>query len=216
MRNTVVEAAQTRRRILDAALRCFATDGWSGTSFVRVAEHAGVTRGAVHHHFTDKASLLGAALTQGWSEHAPTPEPAAGDVAGQPGQTDPVERLIDFLADYLDRLRDVPEFRTLATVSTLVAPQISEPLPGLPEKRGALSAWTDQIGVLLTDIAATTSLSVSADSAAFLIASVTFGMTVSAALTEADLPPREESRSLARQLVLALVGPPEPTSKETP
>lgn len=48
----------TRRRILDAARELFATRGWAPTSVDEVVRAAGVTKGALYHHFRDKTDLL--------------------------------------------------------------------------------------------------------------------------------------------------------------
>jgi TetR/AcrR family acrAB operon transcriptional repressor len=60
MRRTKQEAEQTRRRIMAAALRTFNRRGISRTSMEHIAEAAGVTRGAIYWHFTDKQALLAA------------------------------------------------------------------------------------------------------------------------------------------------------------
>ena len=54
--------AQTRERLLDAAERAFAAEGFGGASLDRIAEAAGFTRGAVYSNFTDKADLFVAVL----------------------------------------------------------------------------------------------------------------------------------------------------------
>jgi AcrR family transcriptional regulator len=54
--------AQTRDRLLDAAERAFAAEGFGGASLDRIAEAAGFTRGAVYSNFADKADLFVAVL----------------------------------------------------------------------------------------------------------------------------------------------------------
>jgi AcrR family transcriptional regulator len=54
--------AQTRQRLLDAAERAFAAEGFAGASLDRIADTAGFTRGAVYSNFTDKADLFVAVL----------------------------------------------------------------------------------------------------------------------------------------------------------
>jgi AcrR family transcriptional regulator len=54
--------AQTRKRLLDAAERAFAAEGFGGASLDRIAEAAGFTRGAVYSNFADKADLFVAVL----------------------------------------------------------------------------------------------------------------------------------------------------------
>jgi AcrR family transcriptional regulator len=199
MRNTAEAAARTREKILRAALQRFASEGWNGTSFVGVAEQAGVTRGAVHHHFTDKTALLHAALAQAWQDH---PAPAFAQLQAE--GTDPRERLVAFVAGYLDALREDPEFRTLAVVSTIVAPQSTGEAgeqEGLPEKQVALSGWSEQIRHALKELSAQEPLALDLDTAVFLIASTTYGVTVSAALGETPLPDSAQSRALAERLI---------------
>jgi AcrR family transcriptional regulator len=47
-----------RRLVLDAALRLFARHGYGATSVRQIAEEAGVSVGAVYHHFPDKEAMF--------------------------------------------------------------------------------------------------------------------------------------------------------------
>ena len=58
MRRTKEEAAITRQNILLAAEELFVREGFDGASLDRIAEAAGVKRGAVHFHFTNKVGIL--------------------------------------------------------------------------------------------------------------------------------------------------------------
>jgi TetR/AcrR family acrAB operon transcriptional repressor len=60
MRRTKEEAANTRAAIVDAALRCFDRHGISSSTLEQIASEAGVTKGAVYHHFHGKRDILGA------------------------------------------------------------------------------------------------------------------------------------------------------------
>jgi len=55
-------SAETRGRILEAALDCLAELGYAGTTTTAIAERAGVSRGAQLHHFPTRASLIAAAV----------------------------------------------------------------------------------------------------------------------------------------------------------
>lgn len=57
-RKTKTETEQTRSLLLDAARREFAERGVSGTSLEQIAKTAGLTRGAVYWHFTNKVDLF--------------------------------------------------------------------------------------------------------------------------------------------------------------
>jgi AcrR family transcriptional regulator len=48
----------TRTALLDAAVDCLAQEGYANTTTRRIAERAGVTPGALQHHFESKAQLL--------------------------------------------------------------------------------------------------------------------------------------------------------------
>lgn len=52
----------TYRRIVEAAFEVLATRGWPHASVAEVAQAAGVTRGAVQHHFKDRDGLFTAAV----------------------------------------------------------------------------------------------------------------------------------------------------------
>jgi AcrR family transcriptional regulator len=53
------EAAKlTRHRLLVAASECFAEKGYQKTTIREIASNAGVTLGALYHHFKDKKELL--------------------------------------------------------------------------------------------------------------------------------------------------------------
>ncbi|CAN5426417.1 TetR/AcrR family transcriptional regulator [soil metagenome] len=55
-------SAETRTRLLDATIECLLQYGYAGTTTPRIAELAGVTRGAQVHHFRSKDDLMLAAL----------------------------------------------------------------------------------------------------------------------------------------------------------
>jgi TetR/AcrR family transcriptional regulator, acrAB operon repressor len=95
-RRTKEEALQTRNALLDAAEAVFESRGVAGASLQEVAEAAGVTRGAVYWHFSDKEDLFNAMMDRAilpferhWLE--PSPDDAA----------EPLTRLRDVLCDIL-------------------------------------------------------------------------------------------------------------------
>jgi TetR/AcrR family acrAB operon transcriptional repressor len=58
MRRSKEDSLKTRGRIMVAARKVFARGGVSRTTMEHIAEEAGVTRGAIYGHFTDKGELF--------------------------------------------------------------------------------------------------------------------------------------------------------------
>ncbi len=61
----------TRRALLDTARRLFTRDGFQSTRTEEIAEQAGLTRGALYHHFRDKEDLFSAVHEEVVAEVAP-------------------------------------------------------------------------------------------------------------------------------------------------
>ena len=60
--------AETRTRILQAAQRLFARQGYDGTTTRDLAQAAGVAEGTLFRHFPNKKAILVEVATQGWIE----------------------------------------------------------------------------------------------------------------------------------------------------
>jgi AcrR family transcriptional regulator len=57
-----VRSVQTRKRLLDATVDCLVDHGYAGTTMQRVQARAGVSRGALVHHFPSMEDLLVGAI----------------------------------------------------------------------------------------------------------------------------------------------------------
>ena len=90
----------TRAALLEAARALFAERGYAATAAEEVVRRAGVTRGAMYHHFRDKKALFRAVHEQIEEEMVVA--------IGQriTGMTDPLEMLIAGLDTFLDRCLD--------------------------------------------------------------------------------------------------------------
>lgn len=62
-RSSREQSAETERRLREVAAELFAEHGFAGVSVEQVADVAGVTRGAVYHHFSGKRGLFEAVLS---------------------------------------------------------------------------------------------------------------------------------------------------------
>jgi AcrR family transcriptional regulator len=61
-RSQAERSATTRDALLDATIACLVDDGYANTTTSRVAERAGVSRGAHLHHFQTRHALVAAAM----------------------------------------------------------------------------------------------------------------------------------------------------------
>lgn len=61
-------AEEKRRRILDAAVRVFARDGYHTSRVGDIAEEAGVAHGLLYHYFSSKDEVLATVFRENWSE----------------------------------------------------------------------------------------------------------------------------------------------------
>ena len=121
VRRTAEDAAATRTALIEAALHEFAEQGFAASTLAGVAARAGVTRGAVYHHFTDKTALRDAVLDESWDLVA-APLWAAFD---RPGAT-LRDRLVGLAQDWLQSLRTDVRFHALMRVSMEAGPPTTD------------------------------------------------------------------------------------------
>ena len=106
--------AATRARILDAAEQSFARDGYEGTSTDAILEAAGISRGALYHHFATKQAVFEAVFLR--LSEAAIERAARGSARSDP----PLEALVRTC------LRWLREVRKPVTAAILIAqgPQV--------------------------------------------------------------------------------------------
>ncbi|MEW5811065.1 MAG: TetR/AcrR family transcriptional regulator [Actinomycetota bacterium] len=95
-RTQAERTAAMRTRLLDATVECLVTYGYVGTTTPRIAEIAGVTRGAQVHHFKSKEDLVVAAVEHLAEQRVQVAIRQQGKVFSSP---DPVAAVLDFLWD---------------------------------------------------------------------------------------------------------------------
>jgi TetR/AcrR family acrAB operon transcriptional repressor len=114
MRRTAEEAAQTRRRIMAAALRTFDRRGIARTTLEQIALAARVTRGAIYWHFKNKQALVRAIRND---VSLPLIDQADFTLLDDRG-ADPLERIERFLLDLIEVMeRDRRTRSTFAVMS---------------------------------------------------------------------------------------------------
>jgi len=135
---STANAAATRVRLVDAAVRLITRHGFAGTSLQMIADELGFTKAAIYYHFRTREQLLGAVV-----------EPFLSEL-----QTviDDAERLrgVHARADHMVRGYAGLAVRNRALVSVLAGdPSVNEALKTRPE----WAALIDRQMRLLTDVA---------------------------------------------------------------
>ncbi|GAC78250.1 DNA-binding transcriptional regulator, AcrR family [Gordonia malaquae] len=85
----------TRERLLSSTLDILAEHGWASATVARVAEEAGVSRGAAQHHFPTKEALITAALEEMFTQLTSMAESRAELPAGPERIRLVVDRAVD-------------------------------------------------------------------------------------------------------------------------
>jgi AcrR family transcriptional regulator len=86
-RTQAERAADTRDRLIAAARSLFANPGFADVALETIVRDAGVTRGALYHHFADKTELFAAVFEQVEAEMAAR----MAEAVAAARETDPVE-----------------------------------------------------------------------------------------------------------------------------
>ncbi|MFK4730915.1 TetR family transcriptional regulator [Agromyces mediolanus] len=102
------DAARTARSIVDTATRLFAETGYADVALEDVAAAAGVTRGAVYHHYGSKRGLFTAVVARLQEEVA-----AAVVAAAEEAGPDAAAQLRAGCLAFLDAVTDAAAIRTL-------------------------------------------------------------------------------------------------------
>jgi len=111
MRRTKEEATATRERLLDCAELAFVRHGVARTTLQDIANAAGVTRGAIYHHFTDKLALIEAMLAR-----IDLPLDHALAAMEAQGPADPMAQLRQFALEPLTLLQRDEHARRVFTI----------------------------------------------------------------------------------------------------
>jgi TetR/AcrR family acrAB operon transcriptional repressor len=173
-RRTAADTAATRQALLDAALGVFGESGFAAARLEDIARRAGVTRGALYHHFADKAAVYDAVLRDAAdSVMAPLFAELTGD-------DPPLERLARFLASYCDALTADADFR--AVLRLLLFDVADPPITSRETTSRGVQAWLAAFEAATRDAADRGELrpSVSPGTAALLVLTLAIGTTTTA------------------------------------
>ncbi|MEZ5658260.1 MAG: TetR family transcriptional regulator [Burkholderiaceae bacterium] len=131
---------QTRAALVQAARELFVRNGYADTGTPQIVQSAGVTRGALYHHFEDKAELLLAVLA---GEAAAV---AAEIEATAAGKDDPVQALLAGARAYFEAMAAPGRAQLLLQIGpSVLGPEALERLHA-PNGTASLRAGLAELG----------------------------------------------------------------------
>lgn len=198
VRRTAAQAALTRRDLLNSALEVFGECGYASATLGEIAGHAGVTRGALYHHFAGKADVYDAVLRREADEVV---GPLMGALAGD---GPPLQRLHDFVVAYCTALARDARFRRAVDLLLFGGPGVP------PQARARTSrgyrAWLDLFEDVLAQARDRGELrsGVTPHAAAQTAVTVTVGATTTALYAPEAFAVAEHAGALADTLITGL------------
>lgn len=138
-RRTKDEAEITRQALLDAALVVFSANGYNATRLEDVAAEAGVTRGAIYHHFGSKVELYNQLIDTVLSEVSPLIVRALNSGSGA------LDTLRQVFAAPLLYATSNPRYRAVCELIYLKTEALPELAEGRREKTEANKVFLQQI-----------------------------------------------------------------------
>jgi len=121
VRRTKEEAAVTRATLLKAALTLFSTKGYAATSIDDITQAAKLTRGALYHHFTNKADLYNTLIEDVSTRGA---DIVQGAVAEGGTFLDILKRVFVRQLAYIEESKEARAVMELALVKTGAHPEL--------------------------------------------------------------------------------------------
>ncbi|AWN46377.1 TetR family transcriptional regulator [Methylobacterium terrae] len=132
---------ETKGKLLRAARDAFATKGYAAASMDDLTAEAGLTRGALYHHFGDKKGLLQAVIDRIDAEMA-----ARLRVVGE-GAPTPWHGLLDEYRAYIEMALE-PEIQRIVLLD---GPAVLGDPSRWPSQNACLAETTRRIGALVAD-----------------------------------------------------------------
>jgi len=110
-----LQTAQAKERICQAVITCLDQVGYAETSINRIQVQAGISRGALTHHFPSKEELIVETMARLLQPILPSAAPRSGRIAALAGKDWSVEDRLLWLWDYVV---DTPEGHAMVEILT--------------------------------------------------------------------------------------------------
>jgi len=141
VRKTKEDAELTRESIIDAAREAFLARGVTRTTMEHIAAHAGVTRGAIYWHFSNKTELFHAMRERVFLPLIDRMD----DTLLVEGAHDPLTRIENFLSGTIQHLDDCIETRETYEIMMMKCEYVDEFAPVLQQILSNCSGITEKI-----------------------------------------------------------------------
>jgi AcrR family transcriptional regulator len=142
------QAAETRRRVLDAAASLFEQRGYEGASIAAIAEAARVSQETIYARFQNKRTLLGELVRRAVRGDDPAPVPEQQGPRAIAAATDQRQQLRLFAADVVLRLERAAPLVAIVAGASRSEPELAELLVRLhADRRKNLRTLVDALEV---------------------------------------------------------------------
>jgi TetR/AcrR family acrAB operon transcriptional repressor len=142
MRRTKEDAAKTRQALLDAALMVFSHQGYQAARLQDIAKSAGVTRGAIYHHFGSKAELFNTLMDEAAAQESGAIQSA---VAEGGSLVEIMTRILRYSLSLMEKDRRLRQVFELSLVKIGEDPELAEGQRKRAEQTEGLVAATAAI-----------------------------------------------------------------------
>lgn len=182
----------TRTALEQAGRRLFTERGYTGTSAEQLVTEAGVTRGALQHHYGDKRGLFLVVLEQLETEITTEIEAAL--------QAAPTEDILTAMAAGLAAFLEICQRPEMIRIALFDAPAVLgwEAWRELEARHG--------LGLITTELERARDSGLIAATAVPVLAQLILSAVAEAGLIVAHAPDKETARTQAQQSLLLLVG----------
>ncbi len=138
------QSSDTRQRLIDAAIDLLNQRGLAGTTFVDVAKRAGLSRGAIHHHYASRTELLEDVL-----EHigAALRHEVRTQLDSAPGASPSLNTMVDFVWEQINNRA----YLAYQQIRSGVRGDMADKTRLMRKMRSVTDAWTQAAGSLRTD-----------------------------------------------------------------
>ncbi|MEZ4740856.1 MAG: TetR family transcriptional regulator [Bdellovibrionota bacterium] len=201
MRKSKKETNRTRMELLSAAQKVFSSKGYSSATLEEIAAEAGVTRGAIYHHFKNgKPAVLNALCEDRYGRLSNSYAILESDVGAR-------TKLESIINAYFEALESDPEFADLQYILVYKTELSDELMGGMEQKISSTRMLIDLYTNLIQSLLKSTKMppSLTANQLATVIVSFQSGLTNLWLVDRTAVDLKHESSLMVKALLDSLI-----------